>query len=60
MTRGDVGNYLRMAQETVNRVLSRFQNQDLIMINRRLVEKLEHDSLHKVAGTAFCDPQNRV
>lgn len=60
MTRSDVGNYLRMAKETVSRVLSRFQDQGLITVDRRLVEILEHDGLHKVAGGAFCDPQNRV
>ena len=54
MPRRDVGNYLRMAQETVSRVLSRFQDRRLIRINRRLVEILKHDELHAVAGSAFC------
>jgi len=60
MSRRDVGNYLRMAQETVSRVLARFQDQGLIRINRRLVEILEHDDLHLLAGSAFCDSQNRI
>lgn len=53
MSREEVGNHLRMATETASRVLSKFQEQGLIRINRRLVEIFKHDGLQVVAGSAF-------
>jgi len=35
MSRGDIANYLRLAAETVSRVLSRFRSQELIEIEGR-------------------------
>lgn len=60
MARSDIANYLRLATETVSRVLARFQKQGLIMVKRKLVEITDHDGLHEVAGSAFCDPANRA
>lgn len=38
MSRGDIGNYLGIAEETVCRILSRFQSAGLIAMNRRQVQ----------------------
>jgi CRP/FNR family transcriptional regulator len=35
MSRGDIANYLRLAAETVSRVLSRFRQQELIELEGR-------------------------
>ena len=40
MSRGDIANYLRLAAETVSRVLSRFRSQQLIEIEGRELELL--------------------
>ena len=38
MARADIGNHLRLASETVSRVLTRFQDDGLIVVERREVE----------------------
>jgi CRP/FNR family transcriptional regulator len=38
MSRGDIGNYLGLAEETICRVFARFQRQGLIKVKRRQVE----------------------
>jgi CRP/FNR family transcriptional regulator, anaerobic regulatory protein len=38
MARTDIGNYLRLAPETVSRVLKRFQDEGLLVVDRREVE----------------------
>jgi CRP/FNR family transcriptional regulator len=38
MARTDIGNYLRLAPETVSRVLKRFQDEGLVVVDRREVE----------------------
>jgi CRP/FNR family transcriptional regulator len=60
MSRSDIANYLRLATETVSRVLARFQKKGLIRVKRKLVEILDHEGLHEVAGSAFCDTNNRT
>jgi len=45
MPRSDIGNYLGLAVETVSRVLTRFQNQNLIKVQGRDVEILDLDTL---------------
>ena len=60
MSRSDIANYLRLATETVSRVLARFQKKGLIKVKRKLVEIANHDGLHEAAGSAFCDPANRA
>lgn len=49
MPRGDIANYLRMAAETVTRVLGRFRQQGLIRVDGREIELIEVASLEEVA-----------
>lgn len=49
MSRRDIGNYLRLATETVSRVLTRFQDEGLIRVTRREVELLDLDKLATLA-----------
>lgn len=49
MSRGDIGNYLGIAEETVCRILSRFQNAGLIAIKRRDVRLIDLPQLEAVA-----------
>lgn len=51
MTRGDMANYLRLATETVSRVLTRFSQQGLLRIQGRQVEVLDMLRLKGVAGS---------
>ena len=49
MSRGDIANYLRLAAETVSRVLRRLQDQKLIHVEGRDVELLDRASLQDLA-----------
>lgn len=49
MSRGDIGNYLGIAEETVCRILTRFQNAGLIATNRRHVRLIDLRQLEAVA-----------
>ena len=49
MSRGDIGNYLGMAEETVCRVLSRLQDLGLICVQRRQVAVLNFEALQDLA-----------
>lgn len=55
MTRTDMANYLRLAAETVSRVLRRFQTEGLIRVDRRDVELLDPDRLHALARSVLRD-----
>lgn len=50
MTRADIANYLRLAAETVSRVLGRFRQQGLLAIEGRNVELLDTERLRELAG----------
>jgi len=50
MARTDIGNYLRLAPETVSRVLKRFQEDNLIVVDRREVELVDFDRLEELAA----------
>lgn len=50
MSRGDIGNYLGLALETVSRLFTRFQNEGLLHVDRKQVELLNRDRLCKFAG----------
>lgn len=45
MSRTDIGNYLRLASETVSRVFRRFQDDGLLRVDRRNVELLRREEL---------------
>ena len=49
MSRGDIGNYLGMAEETVCRVLSRLHKFGLICVQRRQVSLLDFEALQDLA-----------
>ena len=49
MARADIANYLRLAAETVSRVLGRFREQKLIAIDGRKVELLDPARLRELA-----------
>lgn len=49
MSRGDIGNYLGIAEETVSRLLSRFQNAGFIAIDRRQVRLIDLGQLEAMA-----------
>ena len=50
MSRGDIGNYLGMAEETVCRLLSRLQDLGLIRVQRRQVAVLDLEALRDLAN----------
>ncbi len=50
MSRTEIGNYLGLAVETVSRLLSRFQDEGLIKVNRRHINLLDLDQLNLRAG----------
>lgn len=49
MPRTDIANYLRLAPETLSRVLRRFQQEGLIDVHRRDVHLLKMDALEQLA-----------
>jgi CRP/FNR family transcriptional regulator len=50
MSRRDIASHLRLATETVSRVLSRFQQRDIIAVNRQQVRIRNPGALAEVAG----------
>lgn len=50
MSRTDIANYLRLAAETVSRVMQRFQQDGLLRVNRRRIELLDIARLETLAG----------
>jgi CRP/FNR family transcriptional regulator len=53
MSRTDIANYLRLAPETVSRVLRRFQDEAMIRIDRREVEFLDRAKLEQIAAAVL-------
>lgn len=49
MSRADIASYLRLAAETVSRVMQRFQRRGLIQVERRHVTLLDPDRLEALA-----------
>jgi CRP/FNR family transcriptional regulator len=49
MSRSDIGNYLGMAEETVCRVFTRFQDGGLLSTERRQVQLLDQDRLKSIS-----------
>lgn len=52
MPRRDIANYLRLAPETVSRILARFQGDELLKVERRDMQLLDINRLRTVAGEA--------
>ena len=50
MPRTDIANYLRLAPETVSRVLRRFQEDGLLQVDRRELELVDRDTLETLAA----------
>jgi CRP/FNR family transcriptional regulator len=50
MSRNEIGNYLGLAVETVSRLLSRFQDEGLLRVNRKHINLLDLERLHDLAG----------
>jgi cAMP-binding proteins - catabolite gene activator and regulatory subunit of cAMP-dependent protein kinases len=55
MSRGDMANYLRLAAETVSRVLSRFRAQKLIQIDGRELQLLDPAGLREIGQALLPD-----
>ena len=55
MPRTDIANYLRLAPETVSRVLKRFQQDGLLGIDRREVELVDRSALEALAAPILRD-----
>lgn len=53
MTRTDMANYLRLAPETVSRVLGRFQDEGLLRVERREVELCKPAQLEELARSVL-------
>jgi CRP/FNR family transcriptional regulator len=49
MSRTDMANYLRLAAETVSRVLRRFQDEGIVNVDRRELEIRDPARLHALA-----------
>ena len=55
MSRTDIANYLRLAAETVSRVLRRMQEEGLIAVERRQIELLDMTRLERLAQVVLRD-----
>lgn len=55
MTRTDIANYLRLASESVSRVFRRFQDDELIRVERREIELLDRPRLEELARSVLRD-----
>jgi CRP/FNR family transcriptional regulator len=55
MARTDMANYLRLAPETVSRVLRRFQDDGLVRVERRELEIRDMPRLHALARLVLRD-----
>ena len=53
MARTDIANYLRLAPETVSRVLKRFQHDRLLQVDRRELELLDRKQLEALAASVL-------
>lgn len=60
MSRGDIGNYLGLAEETVCRLFARFQGRGLIKVRRRQVQLDDLERLHALAGRPLAPAASRT
>lgn len=54
MPRADIGNYLGLAVETVSRIVSRFQSQEVVAVSGREVQILDMARLQRLAEEEGC------
>jgi CRP/FNR family transcriptional regulator len=50
MSRRDIASYLRLATETVSRVLARFQKADVLRVDRKQVRIRDIEELRRLSG----------
>jgi CRP/FNR family transcriptional regulator len=55
MSRTDIANYLRLAPETISRILRRFQELKLIHVERREIELVDVAAIHDIARNVLRD-----
>ncbi len=60
MSRDDIGNYLGLAVETVSRLFTRFQSEELLRVRRKNVRILDLDRLQALAGVGPTDGPSRA
>ncbi|RAU17717.1 transcriptional regulator FNR [Nitrincola tibetensis] len=56
MSRNEIGNYLGLAVETISRIFTRFQTQNMILVDGKQVEILNYDALFELSGEAIDKP----
>jgi CRP/FNR family transcriptional regulator len=54
MSRRDIASNLRLATETISRVLARFQSAGIIRVNRKKVAILDREKLQELARREAC------
>ena len=54
MSRNDIGNYLGLAVETVSRLFTRFQQQELIEVQNKYIRLQNMEQLQEIAGLGEC------
>ncbi len=60
MTRQDIGNYLRLATETVSRIFSRLQKNKILKIDHKNIRILKHHKLMEIADVASNKTRNNT
>lgn len=50
MTRSEIGNYIGLTVETISRLLKRFQQEELIEVDSKLITILDHERLQEIGG----------
>ncbi|AWB67330.1 transcriptional regulator FNR [Saccharobesus litoralis] len=51
MTRADIGNFLGLTVETISRLLSRYQKENLISVNGKFISIVDHKGLDELSGS---------
>ena len=46
MTRNEIGNYLGLTVETISRLLTRFQKENLIRVDGKLIEIIDYETIY--------------
>jgi len=50
MSRNEIGNYLGLAVETISRIFTRFQNQNLIQVDGKEIRLMDLDEIYLLSG----------